>query len=119
MYTRIPTGRYPRGMRVPENYGGNAFRPIVNEAVSEEEPAVPDESPSPLPLPTPELPPPEAPPEPHAPVGRFSLGLPFLRRDGGGIGFEELLLVGLIFLIAEEGKHDDLIWLLLLLLLIS
>ncbi len=38
MYTRIPSGRYPRGMRVPENYGGNAFRPLPNGMPDEAEP---------------------------------------------------------------------------------
>ena len=126
MYTRIPSGRYPRGMRVPENYGGNAFRPLPNGMPDEAEPPqapvteISEQAPAnnDLPLSTPDAPS-EAPSESHVPAGRFSLGLPFLHRDGMGIGFEELLLVGLIFLVAQEGKNDDLVWLLLLLLLIQ
>ena len=127
MYTRIPSGRYPRGMRVPENYGGNAFRSLPNESANEEgvpkPPVTESIEQAPIrrdsPPPSPDTTPPEAASAPHAPAGRFSLGLPFLRRDGIGIGLEELLLVGLIFLVAQEGKNDDLVWLLLLLLLIQ
>ncbi len=152
MYTRVPSGRMPRGMRVPENYAGNAFRPLPHEPPYEKRaPIVPhaplDDVPPP-PEPTAPLAreeeavqeppqrdlPPEAdlPPEPHpdadppdAPVGAkpSSLGfkLPFrLPSFGTGlsIGFEELLLLGIILLISQEGKNDDLILLLILLLFI-
>ena len=121
MYTRPPAGRFPRSMRIPENYGGSAFRPIVGEADDMRAATVPDEPPSPPPPSLPDEPSMQEAPSKEAtvPTGRFSLGLPFLRRDGTGIGFEELLLIGLALLIAEDGAHDDLVWLLLLLLLIS
>ena len=126
MYTRIPSGRYPRGMRVPENYGGSAFRPLPSEPPPEEEPpqapVTERAAPSPIRHEPPHArsddPSPEAPPEPHVPAGRFSFGLPFFRRDNTGVDFEDLLLIGLILLVAQEGKNDDLIWLLVLLLLI-
>ena len=136
----------PRGMRVPENYSGNAFRqapheisgeppirnnprmpaperivdPISSESESLAEP-MEDVQSEPQDLPT------EAPPtaEPATPVGGkalpFGLRLPFqglFRGSGISIGFEELLLIGLILLISQEGKNDDLVWLLLLLLFI-
>ena len=134
MYTRVPSGRMPRGMRVPENYAGNAFRSY--------DPAPPRPVPLPIP-PQEEAPPPIeeiAPPPmadhtpqeadgaadaPHTPVSSspslFGLRLPFqglFCSSGLHIGIEELLLIGLILMISQEGKHDDLIRLLILLLLI-
>ena len=75
MYTRPPAGRFPRSMRIPENYGGSAFRPLVD--------VPPDEPPSPPPPSLPDEPSmQETPPkEATVPTGRFSLGLPFLRVD--------------------------------------
>ena len=145
MYTRVPSGRMPRGMRVPENYAGNAFRPLPYEPPHEKrmpiEPRAPhfDAPPPPDPIDTvdelarEEEPPQkehtDLPPEPQADtvaVGAkpSSLGwrLPFrLPSFGTGlsIGFEELLLLGLILLISQEGKNDDLILLLILLLFIQ
>ncbi len=127
MYTRIPSGRFPRGMRVPENYSGNAFRGIPPEQ------EMPPSKESEPPAPPPEVEnvreeigdnPPSEPSEPHVPVGHtsppFGLHLPFkLFSHGDGIGFEELLLIGLILLISQEGKNDDLVLLLILLLFIQ
>ena len=129
MYTRIPTGRYPRGMRVPENYGGSAFRPLSEETPDAQTPKSPPAvrttasssafAPSePLAVRQAEQDGAQA-EAPSVPSGRFSLGLPFLSRDGTGIGFEELLLIGLILLIAQDEQNQDLVWLLVLLLLIS
>ena len=129
MYTRVPSGRMPRGMHVPENYSGNAFRPPQSMPRTPEPPKEPlskEESSRPLP-PLPEVPPPDATDNEPAstatneaitPVGKsfpFGLRLPF---QGLHIGFEELLLIGLILMISQEGKNDDLVWLLLLLLFI-
>lgn len=156
MYTRVPSGRMPRGMRVPENYGGNAFRsPSVPPAYGERsfrEPPSPPPKEDPIPPPFPDEALPQegsvedttheedapSPPqeeiqnterdtdEASVPTGSktspFGLRLPFLQGRSQGlslsIGFEELLLIGLILLISQDGKNDDLVWLLLLLLLI-
>ncbi len=137
MYTRVPSGRMPRGMRVPENYSGNAFRTL--EAPPPPREKIP-EPPIVFPEPTEEekeaVEVEEAPPSPVAnastasepsdvSVGAkpslFGLRLPFqglFRSSGLHIGFEELLLIGLILMISQEGKNDDLVWLLILLLLI-
>jgi len=129
MYTRVPSGRMPRGMHVPGNYSGNAFRPPQSVPRTPEPPKEPppkEESPQTLP-PLPEAPPPDVTDntpsrtdsdEATAHVGRsfpFGLRLPL---QGLHIGFEELLLIGLILMISQEGKNDDLVWLLLLLLFI-
>ena len=120
MYTRSH-GRFPRGMRVPENYSGNAFRvePVESsvEDMSQNENGVTareqenaeakrkeEDTPAGLSLPRPRL---------------FSGGLLSRLTGGGGIGLEELLLVGLILLLSEDGGNDDLVLLLILLLLVS
>ena len=119
MYTRSH-GRFPRGMRVPENYSGNAFR------VESEHPIVEDPSTGEAPVTEREQEAAEArAKEEAAPAGlslprfRFSSGGLLSRLTGGGIGFEELLLVGLILLLSEDGGNDDLILLLILLLFVS
>ena len=134
MYTRVPSGRMPRGMRVPENYAGNAFRayePSPPRPVSFPIPPQ-EEAPPPIeeitPPPTADNAPQEADgaaEAPHTPVSAspspLGLRLPFqglFRSSGLHIGIEELLLIGLILMISQEGKNDDLIWLLILLLLI-
>ncbi len=135
MYTRVPSGRMPRGMRVPENYSGNAFRSSESTPPTTAPPRkeIPLASPMPAPEPPTELPVLEMPPQEettaaptddmpvHATPSPFGLRLPFqglFRSSGLHIGFEELLLIGLILMISQEGKNDDLIWLLLLLLFI-
>ena len=45
MYTRSH-GRFPRGMRVPENYSGNAFRTYPEESLAEETNPVPEPIPT-------------------------------------------------------------------------
>ena len=120
MYTRVPSGRMPRGMRVPENYSGNAFRPHEMPpppTPPPQEPPQKDLQPSEAP-PLPEAPPAEAPPAEAPPPEKptlLGLRLPF---SGFHLGVEELLLIGLILMIAQEGENDEIIWLLLLLLFI-
>lgn len=132
MYTRVPSGQLPRGMRVPENYAGNAFRHLpAEEATPIDEPKETRETISPateaaetLPVRNEEKK--ESADEPHVPVGGkpfpFSLRLPFFGSGQGKgltIGTEELLLLGLILLISQEDGNSDLILLLILLLFIS
>ncbi len=54
-----------------------------------------------------------------APGFRLDLGRFFNRSKGLGIGFEELLIIGLILLLSQSETKDDLIFLLLLLLFIQ
>ena len=130
MYARQgPQGRFPRNLHVPQNYSGNAFRKdeAVIDAPSDDEPieelplqeqpsisaeASPESSPS---------------ADSATAVGRLfpspgfklDLGRFFKGRKGLGIGFEEILIIGLIFLVAQGDSADDLIFLLLLLLFIQ
>ena len=158
MYTRVPSGRIPRGMRVPENYSGNAFRPpsapkkSTENSAPDTRPSEPREEPLSPSFPkslsdevprmtnAPEHPideearkeaqepqtdasqPNESATQSMARSAPFGLRLPFFSGHsssaGLSIGIEELLLIGLILLISQEGKNDDLVWLLLLLLFI-
>ena len=98
MYSRRDFGE--RSLHVPRNYSGNAFRESAPPAeppiaVNEELPAIKEES----------LPPTEV----TQASTRSFLG-------DGGIGSEELLLLGLILLLSQSEKRDDLfLWIALLL----
>ncbi len=118
MYARQPPHGFARPMRVPQNYSGNAFS-------QKEEPP-----PEPIPVeedPTSEKESESVPTEESTPVGSLSHpfssllgpGKLFGRSHSGGIGSEELLLLGLIFLISQNHSGDDLLLLLILLLLIG
>lgn len=124
MYSRYPNYRFSGGVRVPENYSGNAFSAsedkddkIIESDLTEEAPKTPTETVS------------EAAAEGRGdetaetfkpvqkgfrlPGFKFDIGKIF----SGGFGFEELLIIGLILLISQNGKGDDDIILLLALLL--
>lgn len=145
MYTRSPQGRFPRDMRVPRNYAGNAFRPPLSEqdrgepifientddaenlSTAEEQKESSEELKSTTSEKAPENKNTEKKEEKQTSkqtglfsFPKFDLGLSkFFSRGGINIGFEELLILGLILLIASEGKGDDLILLLILLLFIQ
>ena len=123
MYARQgPQGRFPRGMHVPQNYSGNAFRSneteetdtkSANEAEEEIKEVIStkeDTEPKGESVPTGQL--------IRSPGFKLDLGR-FFHSEHGGIGFEELLIIGLIFLISQGESSDDLIFLLLLLLFIK
>ena len=131
MYARQPPEeRFPRTVRIPRNYSGNAFRQEENLPT----PPFPAES-----EPVQETPPISTVTESQEPdtsgqasasaasVGklcpspgfRLDLGRFLNRGRGGGIGFEELLIIGLIFLLSQSETKDDLVFLLLLLLFIQ
>ncbi len=123
MYARQgPQGRFPRNVRVPQNYSGNAFREEEPIAVLEEAPPVND-TPSTQNLE--ESAPASASSEPigklfPSPGFQFSLGKLLGGKDRGlGIDTEELLIIGLILLLSQGEGSDDLILLLLLLLFIQ
>ena len=145
MYTRSPQGRFPRDMRVPKNYAGNAFRPPLSEqerrepifientddtedlSVAKEQKESSEEIKSTLSEQVPENKNTKKNEEKQTErqsglfsFPKFDLGLSKLFSRGGiNIGFEELLILGLILLIASEGKGDDIILLLILLLFIQ
>ena len=128
MYARQgPQGRFPRNVHIPQNYSGNAFRKEekikeeATEALDEEEIAVAGQ-PEPVEEPSGSNPSAEEIPAGRlfpSPGFKLDLGRFFKGERGFGIGFEELLIIGLIFLIAQGDSKDDLIFLLLLLLFIQ
>ena len=132
MYARYPNYRRGGGIRVPENYSGNAFfadepqKEPTESDVSEPQSAAPtaesvtesadapkDEERSEkeegedLPAKT-----------VSKPFRLPSFGFDALKLFSGGFGFEELLLVALILLISSGDGDDDLILLLALLLFV-
>ena len=121
---------YPDGFTVPENYSGNAFREsiaetdypieespsdtVVEEVVKEQVADVAQEAVEPAA---------KIFEEKHKRGGslfsRSGFGFNIGNLFGGGIGFEELLIIGLIFLIAQSENNEDIIVLLALLLFIG
>lgn len=103
MYSRYPD-------RLPEHYSGCAFRqgredrPPISVPFSEAPPPPPPPPPPPVPLPKPKE-------KPSCDL--FGGALPVLP---GGLEGDELLLVGLILLLARSGEGADILpWLALLL----
>ncbi len=108
MYSRYdpPAGR----LRIPDHYGGSAFREGKRVALPDEESRPHPGVARPTPPPTPPAPPPSPPapkPPTHAPIG-----FPF----GHGLGLEELFLIGMILLLSQSEGNNDMILLLSLLL---
>ena len=115
MYSRQnrPSGNW----QVPKNYSGNVFSPSqgddifanTDESISQDQDVHDDSGSSPASAVS------------FEPKEKKS-GLFGLSRKGGGIGFEELLILGLVLLISQsdEGEsNNDLAFLLLLLLFIQ
>lgn len=143
MYARpMPDGRFPKNMQLPRNYSGNAFRQEESSDLPRE-PSAHDESAEKTDgrerwaederktedngrqAPTPNSPSGKS-DEPLSagrlfPSPGFRLDLSrFLGREkGAGIGFEELLILGLILLVSGGERKDSLILLLFLLLFIE
>lgn len=136
MYSRFQN-RPEEGIRIPEHYSGCAFSSVTPspERAKEEgeryrsrpmearKPPTPTKAPPPALL----LPPremaedaernaPKAPPPPERPAARLFGDLGKAFPFSHGIGFDELLLLGLILLLAQSEKdHETLLWLALLL----
>lgn len=115
MYSRPRYARYSSDFSVPENYSGNAFRDIEEEnvGVSEERSDVAADEASYV----------EAPAEAVISTvaeGKKDYGFHFdVGKIFGGIGFEELLIIGLILLMAGGDDNNDIIVFLALLLFIK
>ena len=123
MYSRFSDAS-GRSIRVPEHYSGVAFserpprppEPLpkkrLPEVATPSPPKEPPQAKEPPPPPVPHLLPPPPPPREPSQKPPFGLSVPFLR----GIGFEELLLLGLILLLAQsEEDPSTVLWLALLL----
>ncbi len=128
MYSRYPNYRFSGGVKVPENYSGNAFKPSetgeeriieaeLAEADSEEVGAESGET-----VQTVSEESSEDTVQTFKDHSSKGLRFPGFKFDigrifSGGFGFEEILLIGLILLISQNGQGDDDIILLLALLL--
>jgi len=125
MYSRPPMGRFPRGMRVPENYGGSAF------TASAEEPEEALESPQKqeeINLSAAQEPSSDshtesegasAAPAMAKPSRGFKLDLGRFFPSNRSFGMEEFLIIALILLLAQGDSGDDTIIFLILLLFIG
>lgn len=126
MYSRYPNSK-GEPLRIPEHYSGSAFAPPRRE--ERDPPPRPKRypevarptPPAPLPLPPPVEEPPKREPEkasPPIPPPHSALleGLGRAFPFSHGIGSEELLILGLILLLARNGQDSDMVlWLALLL----
>ena len=121
MYARPSGYRYPnQPLRVPDNYGGNAFR--ENKESAEPDEAVRQEAEASAEVvPHEELRAPEQAKEASLLSKRgFGLRLGSLFGKNGSIGTEELLILALILLLADGSDgFDDLILFLVLLFFIK
>ena len=118
MYSRQNAdARSARGLRIPSNYSGNAFFTEADERQAEPETAdARDEPEKRVSIDDEQAVTASAQTKGNAvPSGISQL---FGKGQSGGIGFEELLILGLVFLISQNDTKDDLAFLLLLLLFI-
>lgn len=122
MYARhTPDDRYSNGIRIPSNYSGNAFRetngtppPVPAEDAAEESF---DENTDATEASAPRR---EEGTDRAQALPVFNSGVGGLfKKGGGGIGLEELLILGLILLISQNDTKDDLAFLLMILLFIQ
>lgn len=118
MYSRQPMGRFPKGMRVPENYSGNAFAPRPTSYPEETPEEKEEKEAEPLPVSanmsqsdTENQHPAESRPSFKLDLGRFFSG-------SRGFGTEEFLILALILLLAGSDSSDDTLIFLILLLFI-
>lgn len=118
MYSRPPSpmGRFPRGVRVPENYSGNAFtseKPQEPEPQEEQkrEPPVIEASSEAI-----EESDPSKKKEEKRPAFKFDIGRFF--SGNRGFGMEDFLIIALVLLLAQNDTDDDTLIFLILLLFI-
>lgn len=119
MYYRSQGYPYQKNMNIPPNYGGNAFSEDLSAQPKEDSitefSAPPQEDACEKQGGEIQLATPEAQEATHTSAGNFRLG----SLLGGKIGAEELLLLAVIFLLADSEGSDDILWLLILLLFIK
>ena len=121
MYYRSQGYRYPSSMRVPINYGGNAFSDAEPTDAAEEpskDQSISDVS-ADLITDTPDSAEQSESDEKSAPASSLLGNLGSGSLFGGRIGSEELLILALVFLLSDTDADSDIIWLLLLLLFIK
>ena len=118
MYSRQPMGRFPKGMRVPENYSGNAFSPRSSAASDSQdtEDGAQDVEVSDIRSETEARVSPSERSADSRPTFKFDLGRFF--SGNRGFGMEEFLIIALILLLAQNDSGDDTLIFLILLLFI-
>ncbi|MBO5682376.1 MAG: hypothetical protein J6S10_00195 [Clostridia bacterium] len=126
MYARYPNYRFG-GIKIPENYSGNAFRDETEERLADS-PASKEEEVSPAQK--------DTQPEASAPLGEstptalshsserrrsapFGFNFDLGRLFSGGFGFEELLILAVILLVSQNEAQRDLVLLLAILLFVG
>ncbi|MBQ9760239.1 MAG: hypothetical protein IJW16_02695 [Clostridia bacterium] len=143
MYSRF-SGKPPESIQIPDHYSGCAFSPSKKETPSKK-PIMPQldvAKPSPLPPPPPPPPPSPSHEEPHihreepckeppreekeppphkhmtpaSPLASWFGGIGSSFPFGHGVGFEELLILGLILLLSQTESDSHLVLMLGLLL---
>ena len=128
MYSRFQN-RPEHEIRIPEHYSGCAFSPTPPPEKHREDPPRPRPLEPTRPSPPPKSPPPALLPPPREPNSEKSPVSPAVAVSQGlfgslgkafpfshGLGFEELLLLGLILILGQSGSDPDMIlWLALLL----
>lgn len=134
MYSRYPNYRFGSGVRVPENYSGNAFGAKTDEIEDGEYRSVPEYIEESAAEHGGDAPPsredgelssaePEGESVEASATKRRGFSLPSFRFGSeklfGSFGFEELLIIALIFLVSAGEKDDDIILFLALLLFVS
>jgi len=111
--------KYPREVRLPENYGGSTFREAVEEPVSAEQSAEQTEEIEEIQETVQSTPPAEIKETAVQAGSGFKLRLGSLFGNKGGIGTEEILILALILLLSDSEENDDLILFLILLFFIK
>ena len=120
MYSRTQAGRGGgEGPRLPEHYSGVAFSRVDPSPAPTSAQEVPAACAEGLPLPVQPSPPADLPAEEQKNSPPQAADPPAKTGEGilGAIGREELLLLGIIYILAQRHGEDDTILLLLLLLL--
>ena len=130
MYSRPPNNRFPRGMRVPENYSGNAFGTASDNdreemAIQAEEdiqnqenaPSFLSSEPNSQSLPASKSTSSSGNDNESRPS--FSLNLGRFFPTNRSFGMEEFLIIALILLLAQNDTDDDTLIFLILLLFIK
>ena len=123
MYSRPPSNRFPRGMRVPENYSGNAFSSATSaekDEAEENERLLNDIDGADIDRELDEQSIPASvtdkgrPPSPS-----FKLDLGRFFPTNRSFGMDEFLIIALIHLLAQNDTDDDTLIFLILLLFIK
>ena len=121
MYSRQNSdGRFSRGLRIPGNYSGNAFRTEVEEDPRNDNTGSTDTESVITESGIADALPPKK--DSDTAVSDTAVPTGFSRvwgRSGGGIGLEELLILGLALIVSQNDSKDDLAFLLLILLFIQ